>query len=485
MGTDAMHYRTASDLVKDLAARRVSARELADQAIARIEARDGALNAVVVRDFDRARRNADAADAALARGERRPLLGLPMTIKESYHQVGLPTTWGFPPFKDWRPKEDAVVVARLKAAGAIILGKTNVPLFLGDWQSFNEIYGTTNNPWDLERTPGGSSGGSAAALAAGFVPLELGSDIGGSIRVPAHFCGVYGHKPSYPLVPTRGHSAPPGSDAPVDLAVCGPLARSAADLELALDVLSGPDEAHGMAYRLTLPPARHNHLREYRVLLIDNHPLAPVEVAIRAAFDRLASSLQSIGVTVSRGSALLPDLEQATHIYCRLLMPIMAARRDRDFHAAMRRKVDALPASDQSLGATCARAMVSSYAEWFDADQRRGRLRREWQALFRDWDVVICPAMGVVAPRHDPGSTMDTRLLLIDGHETAAINQMLWSGLATAPGLPATVMPIVHGNSALPIGAQIIGPYLEDRTPLRFASLVEREFGGFVPPPGY
>lgn len=480
-----MQYRTAGDLLKDLAARRVSARELADQAIARIEARDGTLNAVVVRDFERARQSADAADAALARGERRPLLGLPMTIKESFHQVGLPTSWGFPPFKDWQPKEDAVAVARLKAAGAVILGKTNVPLFLGDWQAFNEIYGTTNNPWDLERTPGGSSGGSAAALAAGFVPLELGSDIGGSIRVPAHFCGVYGHKPSYPLVPTRGHSAPPGSDAPVDLAVCGPLARSAADLELALDVVAGPDEAHGIAYRLALPPARHDHLRDFRVLVIDNHPLAPVEAAIRAALDRLADRLRRAGSTVARTSALLPDLEQATHVYCRVLMPIMAARRDSDFHAAMRRKVDALPAADQSLSATCARAMVSSYADWFEADQRRGRLRREWQALFREWDVVICPAMGIVAPKHDRKFTMDTRQLLVDGRETAGINQMLWSGLATAPGLPATVMPIDRGDSALPIGAQIVGPYLEDRTTLQFASLVEREFGGFVPPPGY
>ncbi len=480
-----MHYWTARDLLADLVARRVSARELTDQAIARIEARDGVLNAVVVRDFDRARQSADAADAALAIGERRPLLGLPMTIKESFYQVGLPASWGFPPFKNWQPKEDAVAVARLKAAGAIIIGKTNVPLFLGDWQSFNEIYGTTNNPWDIERTPGGSSGGSAAALAAGFVSLEMGSDIGGSIRVPAHFCGVYGHKPSYPLVPTRGHSVPPGSDAPVDLAVCGPLARSATDLELALDVLAGPDEAQGIAYRLTLPQARHDRLRDFRVLLIDNHPLAPVEVAIRSAFDRLAERLKRAGVTVARESALLPDLEEATHTFCRLLMPIMAARRDRDFHTAMRRKVDALAADDLSLSATCDRAMVSSYADWFEADQRRGRLRREWQALFREWDVVICPPMGIVAPKHDRAFTMDTRQLPIDGRESAATNQMLWSGLATASGLPATVMPIDRGDSALPIGAQIIGPYLEDRTPLRFAGLVEREFGGFVPPPGY
>src|SRR5215472_13728873 len=225
-------YRTAGDLVTALAKRDISARELLDAAISRIERLDGKINAVVVRDFDRARAAADAADAALARGERRPLLGLPMTVKEQFNIVGLPTTWGNPNFRDWRPEADALVVQRLKSAGAVILGKTNVPIRLGDWQSYNEVYGTTNNPWNLDRTPGGSSGGSAAALAAGFVPLEFGSDIGGSLRAPAHFCGVFSHKPSLDLVPQRGAGPPQTPVGPVrgDLAVIGPMARSAADL---------------------------------------------------------------------------------------------------------------------------------------------------------------------------------------------------------------------------------------------------------------
>src|SRR5271169_4029459 len=201
-------YRTAGELVPALAGRQVSSRELVDQAIARIEALDPKINAVVVRDFDRARAAADKADAALARGEERPLLGLPMTVKEQFNIAGLPTTWGFPKFKGWQPKTDALVIQRLKAAGAIILGKTNVPIGLADWQSYNEVYGTTNNPWDLGRSPGGSSGGSAASLAAGYVALEFGSDIGGSLRAPAHFCGVYAHKPSLGLVPARGHTLP-------------------------------------------------------------------------------------------------------------------------------------------------------------------------------------------------------------------------------------------------------------------------------------
>ena len=207
-GDTAPTYRSATDLIQALAARQLSARELLDAAITRIEALDPKINAVVVRDFDRARVAADAADAALARGERRPLLGLPMTVKEQFNVAGLPTTWGYPQFRDWRPDVDALAVQRLKAAGAIIIGKTNVPVGLTDWQSYNEVYGTTNNPWDLRRTPGGSSGGAAAALAAGFVPLELGSDIGGSLRAPAHFCGVFSHKPSLDLIPQRG-SGPP------------------------------------------------------------------------------------------------------------------------------------------------------------------------------------------------------------------------------------------------------------------------------------
>src|SRR5437764_8806209 len=246
-----------------LAKRQISARELLDAAISRVEALDPKINAVVVRDFEGARAAADIADAALTKGERRPLLGLPMTVKEAFHVAGLPTTWGNPKFKDWKAEVDALAVQRLKAAGAVVLGKTNVPLGLSDSQSYNDVYGTTNNPWDLTRTPGGSSGGSAAALAAGFVPLELGSDIGGSLRGPAHFCGVFSHKPTLDLVPQRGSGPPQIPAVPVrgDLAVYGPMARSAADLALELNVLAGPDEMmEGIGYKLALPQPPHEKL---------------------------------------------------------------------------------------------------------------------------------------------------------------------------------------------------------------------------------
>jgi amidase len=234
-------FRTAAALVEALARKHLSAVELLDQTIAAIEAGDARINAVVVRDFERARVAAAAADAAIGRGERGRLLGLPMTVKESFNVAGLPTTWGIAAARENIATEDAVAVQRLKAAGAVIIGKTNVPFNLADWQAHNDIYGTTSNPWDTSRTPGGSSGGSAAALAAGYVALEIGSDIGGSLRAPAHFCGVFSHKPSYALLPSRGHTPPgvePLGDEP-DLAVIGPLARSAGDLALALDILTG------------------------------------------------------------------------------------------------------------------------------------------------------------------------------------------------------------------------------------------------------
>src|SRR6201997_2302378 len=221
LGDYALNFASTKELTAALATKKISALELTEHFIARIEALDGKLNAVVVRDFERARAAAKAADAALARGESRPLLGIPILIKESFDVASLPTTWGVPALKNFVPQEDALMVARVRAAGAIILGKTNVPYVLGDWQSFNDIYGTTNNPWDLGRSPGGSSGGSSAALAAGLVPLEFGSDIGGSLRAPAHFCGVLSHKPSLDLVPQRGSGPPETPAVPVRGALGG------------------------------------------------------------------------------------------------------------------------------------------------------------------------------------------------------------------------------------------------------------------------
>lgn len=478
-------YRTAGELVADLAARRVSAVELLDQSIARIEGLDKSINAVVVRDFERARLAAVAADQALARGERRPLLGLPMTVKESYDVADLPTTWGIPAFKDWRPPADAVVVQRLKAAGAVIIGKTNAPVALADWQTTNPIYGTTNNPYDIERTPGGSSGGAAAALAAGYVALEAGSDIGGSLRTPAHYCGVFGHKPTYGIVPMRGHTFPRQPALPSagdSLSVVGPMARSAQDIALALGVIAGPDEQReGVGWRLVLPRPRHSELRDFRVLLIDTHPLGATAESIRTALAQLADRLGKEGATMARQSPMLPDLAEATRNYIRLLAPVLTQGRPPEYYEQMRSIAASMGPDNQSLDAIYIRGANIGWRDWNAANAIRTRLQRQWATLFKQWDVVLCPVMPTVAFKRDH-TEVSTRRLDVDGQSQPYLNHIIWAAPATGAGLPATVAPIGRTATGLPIGVQIIGPYLEDPTPIQFAQLLERTFGGFVPP---
>jgi amidase len=370
----------------------------------------------------------------------------------------------------------------------VILGKTNVPLGLGDFQSYNEIYGTTGNPWDLARTPGGSSGGSSAALAAGYGPLSLGSDIGGSLRAPAHFCGVYAHKPSLGLVAARGHT-PPGAPAlprESDLAVVGPMARSVADLSLLLDVIAGPDPLDaGIAYRLELPPARHKALKDFRVLVLDTHPLLPSAAGVRTAIAGLAKELAGAGASVACGSPLLPDLPDAARLYLRLLRAFLGFTVPPEVYERFRSAAVSLSPEDISPAAENLRGWAATHRDWLIDDARRGRLKAQWAALFRAFDAVICPVMPTPAFPHDHSGRTEERRIIIDGVEHPYIDQLIWAGVATAPGLPATAVPLGLSPEGLPIGAQIIGPYLEDRTPLALAALIEREFGGFVAPPGY
>jgi amidase len=479
-------FGTAVELSAALAAKKVSAVELAEHAINRIERHDGKINAVCVRDFDRALIAARAADAALARGDARPLLGIPMTVKESYRVAGLPTTWGIPEQKNFVPAEDALSIARVKDAGGVILGKTNVPLSLGDWQSFNEIYGTTNNPYDLGRTPGGSSGGSSAALAAGYGPLSLGSDIGGSLRVPAFHCGVYAHKPTWALVPLRGHTPPPFPALPVDrdLTVIGPMARSAADLSLLLDVIAGPDPLEaGKAYRLELPPPRHAGLKDFRVLVIDTDPVMPTDSVVRGAIDSLAANLGKAGTRVERNSPLLPTFAETSRLYMRMLMSFLGASFAPEIYAGAREAAAALPASDTSLAAERVRGMVESHRAWMMDDVARARLRAQWRELFKTFDAVICPVMPTPAYPHDHSPDQEKRRITIDGKQHIYSDQLAWPGIATLPGLPSTAIPTGFAPDGLPVGVQIVGPWLEDRTTLKLAELIEREFGGFVPPP--
>ncbi|MGY4465148.1 amidase [Bradyrhizobium sp. LB9.1b] len=478
-------FKSAVELSAALTAKKVSSVELTQDAIDRIERHDGKVNAICVRDFDRALGAAREADAALARGERKPLLGLPITVKESYNVAGLPTTWGWTPQKDFKPTEDALSITRVKNAGGVILGKTNVPVGLGDWQSYNDIYGTTNNPFDLGRTPGGSSGGSSAALAAGYGPLSLGSDIGGSLRVPAFHCGVYAHKPTYNLCPTRGHTPPPFPAIPMerDMAVIGPMARSAADLPLLLDVMAGPDPLDlGIGYKLALPEARHDALKDFRVLVIDSHPLLPANADIRSAIEKLAEQLAGAGASITRESPLFPDFTESSRLYMRMLMGFLGAFLPPDILAGARAGAAQLSPEDKGLSAERLRGMTSTHQAWVFDEGARAGLRAQWRHLFRTFDTVICPIMPTPAYPHDHSPQQEARRINIDGKDFAYPDQLAWPGMATLTGLPATAIPLGLSKDGLPVGVQIIGPFLEDRTPLKLAALIEREFGGFVPP---
>ncbi|MBF6170812.1 amidase [Nocardia blacklockiae] len=479
------NFRSAEEIVAALRAGVVSSAELTDEAIARIERDDEAINAICVPDFENARAAARAADRARAQGEDRPLLGVPITVKECYDIAGLPTTWGIPRFRDYVPAEDAVQVARVKAAGAVVLGKTNVPVTLRDIQSFNDIYGTTNNPWDLTRTPGGSSGGSAAALAAGFGALSLGSDLAGSLRTPAHFCGIYAHKPTVGLVASRGMVAPPGPALPVDpdLAVVGPMARTARDLTLLLDVMAGPDPlTHGLAYNLALPPARHDRPADFRVLVVEEHPLIPTGAAVRAGVHRVAEALAEAGARVERHSPLLPDQAEAATLYMRLMLSTAAASLPFDEYEQLRTRAAALPADDRSLAAARLRGMVLSHRGWVEADHGRELHRRAWRRLFAEFDAVVCPVTPTPAYPHNHNGDLEDRSVDIDGVEYPYFDQVVWAGTATMPGLPATAVPAGLSPEGLPVGVQLIGPMFEDRTPLRLAELLEEKLGGFRAP---
>ncbi|MEV6486580.1 amidase [Streptomyces sp. NPDC051576] len=479
------NFRTAEELAAALRAGDVTSAELTDEAITRIEREDKDINAICVPDFDRARAAAHAADRARARGEDRPLLGIPVTVKESYDIAGLPTTWGMPQHRDFVPAEDAVQVSRLRAAGAVVLGKTNVPLGLQDIQSFNEIYGTTNNPWDHDRTSGGSSGGSAAALASGFGALSIGSDLAGSLRTPAHFCGVYAHKPTLGLAASRGMVPPLAPVLPTDLelAVVGPMARTARDLTLLLDVMAGPDPlTHGVAYDLTLPPARHERLGDFRVLVLDDHPVIPTGSAVRAGVNRVADALAEGGARVERHSPLLPDLTEAALLYARLLFSGTAARFPVESYEEVRARAAGLDADDRSLDAELLRAVVLSHRDWIEANNSREVHRHGWRQLFAEFDVVVCPITPTPAFPHDHNPDPRQRRLVIDGVRYPYFDQLVWAGVATMPGFPATAVPAGRSPEGLPVGVQLIGPMFEDRTPLRLAELLEQRMGGFQRP---
>ena len=478
-------FLPAHELAHRIRCKDVSALELLDGYLARIERLNPAIRAVPVLDAERARQRAREADAALARGESwGPLHGVPMTVKEAFNVAGLPTTWGFETHRNNRPGRDAVTVQRLKAAGAVVFGKTNVPTFLADWQSFNPVYGTTHNPWDLARTPGGSSGGSAAALAAGLTGLELGSDIGASIRNPAHYCGVWGHKPTWGVVPMQGHELQPqhGPEA-MDICVAGPMARSAFDLALAMDVLAAPLMA--MTPIGAVPTAwrvRGTAPRRCRVAVIYDDAQAQVDVSVQRALHDLVVFLRRQGVAVNEDARPVNSAE-TQHTYIHLLRAATGAASGDAVYAQALERAKGFAPDDQSYPAWHFRGNTLSHRAWVQIDETRAKLRNEWATFFERHDFLICPVATTPAfERNERGERWE-RMIPVNGKPQPTTDALFWAGYPGLVGLPATAVPLGLSAQGLPIGAQIIAPAFGDIDGLCFAQWLEREYRAFVPPP--
>nr|WP_246324899.1 amidase [Petropleomorpha daqingensis] len=479
---DVVPWSDATAQLAALARREVGSRELLEHYLDRIARIGGPINAVVTLDVDRARARADDADRATARGESwGPLHGLPVTVKDCLETAGLRTTAGAAEYADHVPVRDADAVARLRAAGAVLFGKTNVPAYAADCQTYNTVFGTTSNPWDLTRAVGGSSGGSAAALAAGLTALELGSDLGGSIRNPAGYCGVYGLRPSVGLIPTRGHvPGPPGSLAPIDLGTVGPLARSAADLGLALDVLAGPDEAAAVAWRLALPPPRAGSLTGYRVAAWLDDAFCPVDAEVLRVLGAAVDAVRSAGATVTEARPCA--LRDAERLAQRLIQSAFGgAYPDAVFDRLVRRAAAADP-EDDSAPVRHARNVTARARDVAVAREEQARVKAGCAAFFRDHDVLVCPITPTAAIPHDHTPDVDARRITVNGRPRPYGDQIPWASLPGLCGLPAAVVPAGLTRDGLPVGLQVIGPFLEDRTVLDVAGRIGALIGPLVPP---
>ena len=478
-------FLSATELAARIRSREVGCEELLRHYLQRVDRYNGAINAIVVDLREQALQAARAADQALAAGDEvGPLHGVPMTVKESYNLAGAATTWGNPEWRGNIAEEDAESVKKLKAAGAVVFGKTNVPLMLSDFQSYNEVYGVTNNPYNLERIPGGSSGGSAAALAAGLVGFETGSDIGGSIRNPAHFCGVFGHKPTWNLLWMRGHAPPGDIRSTSDISVIGPLARSAADLETALQVMAGPDEIAARGCRLELPTLAGASLRGLKVAVWPDDSAAPVAAEVRQRVEQVAAAFRDGGAQVSFDARPDFDPERSHRTYQNLLWSTMAARMPEAEYARLKEKAAALSADDDSDGARTVRAQVASFKTWKQNDEQRVQLRWKWHEFFKDYDLLLCPICPTAAFPHDH-RPFGERSIQVNGRPQPYFDQLFWAGLTCSVYLPSTIVPTGLNAEGLPIGVQIAGPEYGDMLTIGAAKLLEQAGFRFVPPPGY
>lgn len=464
----------------------VSSVELTSHVLKRIERHNGKVTAMVSVDPERALAAAKAADEALAKGEwRGPYHGVPWGVKDTYEVAGLKTTAGDPRLKDYVSGQDAVTVQRMHHAGAICIGKTNVPLYAADMQTFNDVYGTTNNPWDVSKSPGGSTGGGAAALVAGFCYLALGSDIGGSIRNPANFCGVYGHKPTYNVVPTRGElaSLPGGQPYPPDeLSCAGPLARSAADLRQMLEILGGPDDDASAAYVWKMPQPRGTRLNDFRVGYVLDDPLCPVVPEVKEKLLETIEALRNAGVKVEEGwpEGIHPGEQYATYAYL-----LLASYIQEQPEAALAELREAAKSDAADLLAIRARAWSDTHRGFDKARREQIIHRAAWREWFKTHDVFLLPTAFTTAFDHVQSTPLELRTIQTSLGSRAYTDLLFYISFATMTGNPATVAPVGLAGGKLPVGIQIMGPYMEDGTSISFAGLLADIAGGFAVPPGY
>ena len=482
-----LHFASATEAAHAIRTRQVSSVELTGHMLQRIDALNPKLNALVTLTAGAAMDRARQADEALARGEWwGPFHGVPCTIKDTFETAGVRTTAGALP--DHLPEQDAPVVERLKAAGAVILGKTNIPPLAADWQSFNGIFGTTNNPWDPARTPGGSSGGEAAAIAAGLSFLGLGSDIGGSIRVPAHFCGVYGHKPTLGVVSLRGHIPPPPGLPPQPLAmgvgnlpVAGPLARSASDLRAALQVIGGPDSHDSVAWRWSLPHPRRSRLRDYHIGYVLDDPLCPVSAPVKKLLAEAVEALRKAGAALQEGWPAGLNSAEQLDTYRYMIFAVMALfMRPEDVEQARQ----GAKAGDP-VGRAMERAITAPHPVFLEANTRRCASLALWQDYFRTHDAFLLPTAYTPAFPHDRCMPMEVRTIATPEGARNYMDLLFWMTPATLNGLPATIAPVGLTPEGLPVGLQIVGPYLEDATPIDLAGRLSELSGGYQSPPGF
>ena len=471
--------RSATQLAAAIAGKEASSREVLDAFLDRIARLDGPINAVVTIDAPRARAEAEAADVAVARGDALgPLHGVPMTVKDSLMTAGMRTTSGAPELSEFVPDVDAHAVAAMRRAGAVIFGKTNLPIYAGDFQTFNEVFGTTNNPYDLSRVPGGSSGGSAAALACRFTPIEIGSDIGGSIRLPAHMSGVAGLKPSYGVVPAHGQiPGPPGTLTLADLAVIGPMARTIDDLALGLGLMSGPNRWDAPAWRLDLPPARTTDPKQLRIATWLDDERCPVEPEVRTLLEGAATILLGMSAVVDDTARPSFSLTKAADTFEALLIAALAGGYSRD-------EVDRFATDDRdSTVGHAHRLTAMRHREWQSFNERRLQMRLRWEEFFGSgYDVILLPVMPCVAIPHDQSEPQSARVARIGGVDRPYSDCMTWMAPAGLAHLPATVVPVGRTAAGMPVGIQIVGPYLHDRMTLEVGRLLLDALGGCPSP---